>query len=382
MCCDAYLVENPRPNTNRARYAEPLKAISLSNTRSTGSNPNRLHGLDLARYLAFVGMVIVNFKIAMGAEGEGGVISILTGLLEGRAAATFVVLAGIGLGLAGLRNTNQTILVTIKRAGFLLVVGLLNMTIFDADILHYYAFYFLFGVLVIGLSSRALFCAIIGLNAAFVIMIFALNYDAGWNWDTYTYSGFWTPTGFVRNLFFNGWHPVIPWLGFLLFGIILSRITLSERATQFRLFAGGLIAVCLAEGISAVLVEQVALIDPELALLVTTGPIPPMPLYMLAGIGAACAVIGACLLVAESLATMGVLQIFLPAGRQTLTLYIAHVLIGMGTLEALGQLGGQTVAQAVLAAVTFCAAATFYAMIWARWFKRGPIEALMRKAAG
>ena len=27
---------------------------------------NRLEGLDLARYVAFVGMVIVNFKIAMG----------------------------------------------------------------------------------------------------------------------------------------------------------------------------------------------------------------------------------------------------------------------------------------------------------------------------
>ena len=61
---------------------------------------SRLDGLDVARYLAFVGMVIVNFKIAMGASDDGGILGILTGALEGRAAATFVVLAGIGLGLA------------------------------------------------------------------------------------------------------------------------------------------------------------------------------------------------------------------------------------------------------------------------------------------
>lgn len=73
---------------------------------------DRLEGLDLARYFAFVGMVIVNFKITMGAEGEIGVLNLLTTALEGRAAATFVVLAGIGLGLAGLKGVDRTISVT------------------------------------------------------------------------------------------------------------------------------------------------------------------------------------------------------------------------------------------------------------------------------
>ena len=88
---------------------------------------SRLEGLDVARYFAFVGMVIVNFKIAMGAENDGALLGFLTGALEGRAAATFVVLAGIGLGLSGLRGVDQTIAVTIKRTLFLLVIGLLNM---------------------------------------------------------------------------------------------------------------------------------------------------------------------------------------------------------------------------------------------------------------
>lgn len=343
---------------------------------------NRLEGLDLARFLAFVGMVVVNFKIAMGAEGGSGVLNQLTTALEGRAAATFVVLAGIGLGLAGLKRQDQTVSVTIRRALFLLVIGLLNMTIFDADILHYYAFYFLFGVLLLPLGARALFGVLVGLNIAFVAMILTLNYDAGWNWGDYTYTGFWTPGGFVRNLFFNGWHPVVPWLGFLLFGIILSRLPLVERTTQWKLILGGMIAFVVAEGVSALLVAELGPIDPELAVLVATNPVPPVPLYTLAGLGAACVVVGGCLLISDRLQAMGVLGLLTPAGRQTLTLYIAHILVGMGTLEALGMLGGQTVVQAVGASLLFCFAATVYALIWARWFKRGPIEAIMRKLAG
>ncbi len=60
--------------------------------------PARIDGLDLARYLALVGMVIVNFSIVMGADNDTGWAHAFAQSLSGRAAATFVVLAGIGLG--------------------------------------------------------------------------------------------------------------------------------------------------------------------------------------------------------------------------------------------------------------------------------------------
>ena len=44
------------------------------------------------------------------------------------------------------------------------------------------------------------------------------NYEIGWNFETLEYQGFWTINGFIRNLFFNGFHPVIPWTSFMLFG--------------------------------------------------------------------------------------------------------------------------------------------------------------------
>ncbi len=346
----------------------------------TATSKSYLDGLDLARYLAFVGMVMVNFKVAMGAESDQGLANLLTELLEGRAAAIFVVVAGMGLGLSSLRQ--QSLLITLKRAAFLLVLGLLNMLVFEADIIHYYALYFFFGVLLLGCSNRTLIGVVIGLNLAFVTLLFVLDYDTGWNWTEYSYSDFWTPVGFVRNLFFNGWHPVIPWLGFFLFGMMLGRINLNCRVTQRRLMLWGGGVFLAIEIFSASVTPTLVLIDPELAYLFSTHPLPPMPLYTVAGGSIACFVIGCCLLVSETAKRLGILQIIAPAGRQTLTLYIAHILLGMGALEMLGLLEGQSITTAVLAAGLFCILATIYALLWSRIFRRGPIENIMRKATG
>lgn len=343
---------------------------------------NRLDGLDVARYLALVGMVIVNFKIAMGAEGGDGLINVFGAALQGRAAATFVVLAGIGLGLSTGQGRQQASSVFFSRAVFLLILGLLNMLIFDADILHYYAFYFLFGVWLLPLGTRSLIAVVLGLNMIFVLMLFVFDYDSGWNWENYTYQGFWTARGFVRNLFFNGWHPVIPWLGFLLSGVALSRLTLHKKQTQHRLIGLGVLAIVLAEVSSAQLQPVFYAVDPELIALATTDPIPPTPLYMLAGLGAASAVVGLCLRFSDALRRCGVLAAVAPAGRQTLTLYIAHIVLGMGTLETLGLLGNQSAQISLLASLVFCLLATLYALLWSCFFRRGPIEMLMRKLAG
>ena len=316
-------------------------------------------------------------------DGSGNVLlNQLTGALEGRAAATFVVLAGIGLGLASNKSVDQTVAVTIKRAFFLLVLGLANALVFEADIIHYYAFYFFFGVLLLSCNTRVLVACIVMLNILFIVLIFIIDYETSWNWKELSYADFWTPIGFVRNLFYNGWHPIIPWLGFLLFGITLSRSSLHKRSTQRNLIIGGLLAIAAAEGLSALLAPILESIQSELGVLAATRPIPPMPLYTLAGIGVASTVVGFCLLIAEWTQKRGLMQLIVPAGRQTLTLYIAHILIGMGVLEAIGLLGGQSITTAVAVALLFCLTATVYALLWARRFKRGPIETLMRTLSG
>lgn len=196
-------------------------------------------------------MAIVNFNIVVGDSTiKQPLVSAFIALFEGRAAATFVTLAG----LAALRQTNIQAMrfVTIKRAVFLLALalGLVNTLVFDADILHYYGVYFLFGLLFLNLSNNRLFIAIALINILSICLIFVFNYKAGWRWNNYSYTDFWTINGFIRNLFFNGWHPVIPWLSYLIFGIALSRYALDQRYVQHRLIIAGVIAIIVSKGLS------------------------------------------------------------------------------------------------------------------------------------
>ena len=141
----------------------------------------RLEGIDLARFIAFVGMVLVNFRIILaGAEAKGPIVT----FLEGKAAALFVVLAGIGLGLAA-KASKLSIATTLKRAVFLMVIGLANMLIFPADIIHFYAIYFAIGVAMISWSSKALWGAMIGISLLSAAAVVLLPFDAGWDWANF-----------------------------------------------------------------------------------------------------------------------------------------------------------------------------------------------------
>lgn len=344
----------------------------------------RVEGLDLVRFLAFAGMVIVNFSVVTATPASPDWAWGLTEGLQGRAAASFVVLAGIGLGLAGSGpNVGGYIWTTLRRALFLLVIGLANTLIFDADILHYYAFYFLFAAMFLPLSTRWIWSGIIGLNVAAVLMMGLLDFDQGWNWATLTYHDFWTVPGFLRNLFFNGWHPVIPWLSFMLLGLVLARSALATRRFQWRLLIIGLLTWMGAEGLSVGLLEATQASDPDLAALLTTEPVPARPLYILAGSGFAMTLTAACLLLCAPLRKIGLVSLLAPAGRQTLTLYIAHILIGMGLLEEMGLINsGLDAASTLMLSLGFILTSVVYAWLWSRRFKRGPVEALMRKIAG
>ena len=347
------------------------------------TKPARLHGLDLARYLAFVGMVIVNFSVVLGVDDSPGYIGSLISSFQGRAAATFVVLAGVGLGLSLKPGAfSLAFILTSKRALFLLILGLINMPIFPADILHYYAFYFFFGVLLARYSSRLLWTMIVVLNIASVLLILNLDYQQGWNFETLDYLDFWQPSGFIRNLFFNGFHPLIPWLGFFLFGLILSRLELTKRTTQVHLLMWGSVVFITVE-LSSRYAKQALDGHELLTILAATDAMPPMPLYTVAGISIASVVISLCLLLGQRLAGSNLLNILSAPGKQTLTLYMAHILVGMGVLEALGLLASpQSPMLALSSAIIFSIICLIYANLWQVKFARGPLEALMRRTTG
>ena len=348
--------------------------------------PQRLSGLDLARFFAFFGMVIVNFQVVMfsGEDTARDFLNSALVFLEGKAAATFVVLAGVGVTLAYQRTTTKTFHTTmLKRAAFLMVIGLINMSIFEADIIHYYAVYFAIGMWLLSLSKRSLLAITLFIVFAFPVLMLLLDYDAGWNWSTLNYDGFWTYAGFFRNLFFNGWHPVIPWLAFFSFGIFLAKLDLANKQNAQRIVVVGISGMVVIPMLSEVLVgAMVPILGQDTATVFATSPIPPGPLYMLNGASTALCVIGACLLVPEKAYQSDLLKTLCHTGQQTLTLYFAHILIGMGIVEALGLVEKTSTTIALWAAIEFVAASILFTYLWRKNFKRGPIEALMRRTTG
>ena len=353
---------------------------------------DRIVGYDLARALAIFGMVLVNYKIATGADQNGPAWLVdLAGLIDGRAAALFVVLAGVGISLLSqsgrvgkdperVARDRRTLL---RRALFLFIVGSLYTSVYSADILHFYGLYIAVAAFALTTSARRLWVSSGGLVILFVVLCLVLDYEQGWNWKTLEYQGLWTPSGAFRHLFFNGFHPVVPWLGFLFAGMVIGRLDMGDSTVRRRVLAWGVGVAVFAECASRVLLHVLVRDDgaaeaETIVAVFGTGPMPPLPLYMLAAGGTASAIIAASVALGQRYGSKPWLRPLVATGQLALTLYVAHVLVGMAILEAVGRLEDQTLPFALLAAAVFCATSVAFASVWRGRFKRGPLEAIMR----
>lgn len=360
----------------------------------------RFEGLDLARFLAFFGMVLVNFKVVAAATADAatpGLVALLHQGLEGRAAALFVLLAGVGIGLGFANKAKDNLprarMGLAKRGGVLFVFGLLNLLIFDADILHYYGLYFIFACLFLTGSRRMQMIAALGLILAFPLVAMVSSYDAGWDWKTLSYDGFWTAAGFVRHSLLNGWHPVLPWLAFVLVGMAIAQLDLARATTRIRLVIAGLTLIIASwffarVGADIAALPEVAadreLVD-ALTLIFSLSPIPPAPLYMLSATGSALVMLALCLWLGDWFGQSLLLEPFVATGKQALTLYIAHILIGMGIMEVLGMVAIETtnpaasLSEVTIVALIFILSSMIYSSLWQRFVGQGPLEMLLRR---
>lgn len=351
----------------------------------------RITGYDIARALAVFGMVIVNFKTVMHASSSSGAwwLSIFN-VLDGRASAIFVILAGVGITLltnsarlaSDKTRLNQEKIILLRRAAFLFATGLLYISIWPADILHYYGVYIAIAALLLSASLRKLLLIAVIIGTAFPAAFSLLDYSASWNWESLTYSDFWLPAGFVRNLLFNGFHPVFPWSAFLILGMALGRLPMNDARIRGKVFWLGLSSTIVIE-ILAFTLRSIALhkgYSADIAQYIfSTTPMPPLPLYFLSAISSSLAVIALCVQAGESWKESPWIRPLIYTGRMALTLYVAHVVLGMGTLEALGLLTNQSLSFAVGTAVIFCLAAIAFSYYWMSRFKLGPLEWFMRK---
>lgn len=355
------------------------------------TDQRRLEGIDIARALAIFGMVIVNFKIALSAISDNSWLSGFSGLIEGRASALFVLLAGVGISLLRARSdqeaTEQTLKIRymlLKRGALLLLTGLLFTAVWPADILHFYGVYFAVAALLFNAGGRSILLAAMLFVAVFPLLLQVFDYDQGWNWQDYSYQGFWTVDGMVRHLLFNGFHPVVPWTAFLLFGLWLGRLELRNRAVRWRGICCSAAVLLLLEGSLWGLRQWLAADWPaaDIEALLTTTIIPPLPQYMFSATASSVLILMLCLSIPRHWLQTTPLKMLTATGRLSLTLYVAHVLLGMGLLEALGLLQQQSLELALISALLFCLVGVLFSYCWLHRYRSGPLEWLFRKLSG
>jgi uncharacterized membrane protein YeiB len=372
-----------------------LRVRLMTPDGKTGATADRVLGYDVARSLAILGMVVVHFSLVLAADRSGPAwLAEVLGFLDGRAAATFVVLAGVGITLLSRRavaSADPVALarvrkVLVRRGLFLLAVGFVNLVVWPGDILRVYGVSLLLAARLVAAPGRRLLLGALGFAVGFVALFCLLDFEKNWDWATLTYRRLWTPSGLVRNLFYDGFRSVLPWTGFVLFGMWLGRLDLRDRRLNARvLLAATGMALC-AELASWLLVSYFLAhphgLDAETAkALFGTESMPALPLFLLAAGSEAVAVIALSVRLTEAWRTRA-WRPLADTGQMALTWYFAHIVLGLGTVVALGRVSTEPLPVAAGCGLLFFAVAVLVSWLWKKAFRHGPLEALMRAVAG
>jgi uncharacterized membrane protein YeiB len=112
-----------------------------------------------------------------------------------------------------------------------------------------------------------------------------------------------------------------------------------------------------------------------------TESMPALPLFLLAAGGEAVAVIALSVRLTEAWRSRA-WRPLADTGQMALTWYFAHIVLGLGTVVALGRVSTEPLPVAAGCGLLFFVLAVLVSWLWKKAFRRGPLEALMRAVAG
>jgi uncharacterized protein len=367
--------------------------LSIPGTTFVATAPAaRLRGPDVVRAVALIGVVVMNYhgylilrRSPAAAPAATGWLDELfdpwDGPLSTRFAATFVLVAGVGVTLLTRRAQGDAHRVTemrwrlIRRGVLLYVVGLFLDEIWPGTIIVYYGVMF---VLAAGIFTwRSRWIVVTGLVAA--IAATALR---TWRFDRDRdgrSTGWITSPDqnsirrYVFDVVVNGTHPLLPWFAFLCAGIVLGRML---DTTWWRPAAagGGLVLVA-----GASLASAMALTDLQ-EVATSTDPLDRSIVYVSSALGTALIAYVAIDWLAEHLPSAT--DPLRRAGQLTLTLYLAHIFVFNLVVDWLGWVEPAGTGTALLFAGAFWVAAIAFATWWQRTYGRGPAEHVYRAFGG
>jgi uncharacterized membrane protein YeiB len=315
----------------------------------------RITGLDLARFVAIAGMVVVHgaelaelppsSSTYLAADGAPRVLEWVPAVATNRARLLFFLLAGVSLRLLAGRHRAGTG-VLLRRAAFLTALGVLLALLGWQDVvLVFYGVVFVLAPLLLRLTTRVLL-AVAVISATPGVLLFVLDPAR---------EAALTGTALVVG-------EVVPVFSL---GLAVGRLPLLASATARALAVLGIaLAVPGLVGLAAVGGLDVTEVDGPFELVSALTSSTGLALLVLAG----------CLRLGRSTTAMGWLMPAAAAGGMPLSLYVGHALL----FPVVARTAEPTLAGGTAVAVCYLAVSTAFAVLWRRGRSSGPVEAALR----
>jgi uncharacterized membrane protein len=230
--------------TGRAEITDDVpiaqRTASLPVPRSRAS---RLIGVDATRGIALLGMFAVHVLPTVDADGSPSLSHTLAG---GKSAATFAVLAGVGIAFmtGGRRRPHgparraASAALGVRALGIGVLGFALGYASFDTVgvILAFYAVLFLLAIPLIGLGSRVLLA--VALAISLVVPVLSHVMRVGLPSPSLENPSFAhlirDPVSQIVELSLTGLYPALPWAAYICTGLAVGRLRLSSLRPSAR----------------------------------------------------------------------------------------------------------------------------------------------------
>jgi uncharacterized protein len=319
------------------------------------------------------------------------------GVLTTRFAATFVMVAGMGITLMTTRSRLSGNGITIaadrwvlRRRGLLLLAsGYVINWIWNGTILFFYGAMFIVASFMFTWKRRWLLAtgiasALIGAGLQWWALERTLDGDEYPEW--LFFSTPLSPRSLLFDIFVNGTHPLFPWMCFLCIGMVLARIDLSVAALRWKLLGAGVGLLAGGYGLSTIIERSVtdSFSDnaQRLQWISRTDPFNRTLLYVVVTAGSSLIAIVLIDWLANRFHNFCVIRWLAAAGQLTLTMYLVHVFVFNELVNQRRWIRPTGLDTALLFAGAMWLVAVALAALWHRWLGRGPLERIYRSFGG
>ena len=367
---------------------------------SASETVERLPGPDVVRAVALIGVVVMNYHgylvnrgASRGSGGVAGFFDPFSGPMATRFAATFVLMAGVGVTLltrgvtasarAGAPGAHDAVADMrwrlVRRGVVLYVLGRFLDLIWPGTIIVYYGAMFVLAAALFTLRSRW----IVSVGVAAAVAGAAVNGwiaqqrldggDVGW----LVSPGDSSVRRFVFDVAVNGTHPLLPWLVFFCAGIVLGRL-LGVRGLHRGLALAGVVLFVVGRLLDATGGSALQ------AAMTSTEPQSRSLAYVASALGTALLAFAVLDAATTRLAAVRpeLVDPLRRAGQMTLTIYVAHILFFNLLVDWLGVVEPDGLRTSLTFAFVFWLFAIAAAAQWHRRVGRGPAELVYRRLGG